>query len=350
MGMAEMPGRVMLFPEVVDRSSDPRAYGERCYDFLARVTQWPEMEAARKRMEAWYSHLSDERQVKLRRTMSEGTEPQFAASFFELLLHEFILASDYYCADDPEPREGERVPDFVVMAPGGTRVFILEATVATDKSDSARSRERLAAPVLDGLNAIPAPHISLAVRELVLKTDAPPALAELKAFVAARLAGVRNRDGAGPGTTWTYEDENLRVQLSPVWLRRKTRKTNIGMLPVQCRWGGAEASIQRKLEKKATRYGALDAPFVVAANVTSEWAGGLEEVTQVLLGITETRLQRGVDCDWLRQSAHDSFWYAHGKPRHRGVSAVLATSVYPWSVPRAHLRLYHNPWADQPLP
>jgi hypothetical protein len=41
-------------------------------------------------------------------------------------------------------------------------------------------------------------------------------------------------------------------------------------------------------------------------------------------------------------------WTSQEGPRYTRVSAVLlATQLSPWNIPRANLRLYHNPWAQK---
>ena len=79
------------------------------------------------------------------------------------------------------------------------------------------------------------------------------------------------------------------------------------------------------LKRKASRYGALDLPLVVAVNSPQDEAG-------------------------LRR-ALDTLWHGPRGPQRRTLSAVLVVDqACPWTFREGRIRLVRNPWAEIPLP
>lgn len=339
-----------LFPAVNNYSSEKKPNNERRYDFFTRVCDWPDMEAARDRLELWFSHLPDKERALTRQAMSQGSDDQFDACFFELFLHELLLVSGCKPELHPPLAGRKKAPDFSVRSAGGSE-FLMEATVVTDKPNDERSKEKLQGQILDMLDSLPSPHMSFAIGELAVKSAQPPSLRNMREFVMKQIAAAPDDAASLQDAIWKYEDARVKLEIRPIPHNQKTWNSNVGIGPAKSRWGGPEAAIAAKLRKKATRYGKLQKPFVVAVNVVSEWTNNLTCVTRTLLGVPEEILLRAEGTSaYRRHLESESFWYKNRAPQHRTVSAVLATRMFPWSVLRAPLRLYHNPHARYPLP
>ncbi len=339
-----------LFPEVDNCSSEPRAYNESRYDFFSRVCDRLDMEDARDRLELWFSHLTRKERTRIRQAMSRGSDAHFDACFFELFLHEFLLASG--CKPEIHTsRDGQtRTPDFDVSSATGAE-FLTEAVVVTDKPNAERSREKLQGQILDMLNSLSSPYISFAISELVVKSSQLPSLRNLKEFVMSQIAAASDGTEFLRDATWKYEDKRVKLVVRPIFHNEETWSSNVRSGPVKVRWGGPETAIAAKLKKKATWYGKIEKPFVIAVNIVSEWTNSLESVTGTLLGIPEELILQAEGVSAMQEHLDsESFWYKDGVPQHRTVSAVLATRMFPWSVLRASVRLYHNPHARYPLP
>ncbi|HMA51787.1 MAG TPA: hypothetical protein VKP60_18640 [Magnetospirillaceae bacterium] len=85
------------------------------------------------------------------------------------------------------------------------------------------------------------------------------------------------------------------------------------------------ADLHGVLKRKASRYGALDLPLVVAV-ASSEDEAGLTRALKEL-------------------------WHGPRGPQRRILSAVLAFGpVDPWRFRESRIRLIRNPWAEIPLP
>ena len=87
----------------------------------------------------------------------------------------------------------------------------------------------------------------------------------------------------------------------------------------------AQGDLHAVLKRKASRYGALDLPLVVAVNCPDDEAG----------------LRRALDDLWLGPRG----------PQRRTLSAVLAVEqADPWTFRDSRLRLLRHPAAEHPLP
>jgi hypothetical protein len=88
--------------------------------------------------------------------------------------------------------------------------------------------------------------------------------------------------------------------------------------------------LKKSVDSKATKYGDLDRPFVIAVN--AKWGTGRDVVAKALFGSKEF-------CD-----ESDGVW---NTTRNTRLSGVLVTTVVPWSIHCAPLCLYHNSFAKR---
>jgi hypothetical protein len=119
-------------------------------------------------------------------------------------------------------------------------------------------------------------------------------------------------------------------------------------------WVQPRLRIRDAVIGKASQYGDLDLPYVVAVNVMSDHADE-EAVVDALFGPLATipAIGEGDEHEFTRLP--DGVWNSEGKrpgePNHTRVSAVLSTErLTPWSVGQQRARLIINPWATKTLP
>jgi hypothetical protein len=122
----------------------------------------------------------------------------------------------------------------------------------------------------------------------------------------------------------------------------------IGMYPDEGGVFDPRSEVLPTLKKKASRYGQLDRPYVIAVlcdNVTTTDA----DIEAALYGRMTVNFARvgGRTHYWGARRSLDGLWQPG---RGRRVSAVLtATELKPWTMPRVVPRLWTNPWATKPL-
>lgn len=220
--------------------------------------------------------------------------------------------------------------------------------------------------VYDVLNKrIHSPHFFLWLEVEGTPATPPPAgrmasfldacLAELDPDEIARLYEAGGFDVL---LRWRFEHAGWTIEFRPIPKKSEARGRP-GVRPIGGQSTGAQwvkadhrIPIRDAITKKAGRYGEFDLPYVVAVNVL-ELADEID-VMEALFGKERFIIvcSQGGPPDVVHTSMSrlpDGAWTGRAGPRYKRVSAaLLATRLSTWSIPRAKLRLYHNPWAQRP--
>jgi hypothetical protein len=104
----------------------PREHGESQFAFLDRSGR-PPFEAARRRIDDWYSRLCDGLKEGVRQRLRGEDDQHFDAAFWELYLHELFTRLGYEISCEPTLPNGRKI-DFLLRR--GDAAFYLEATAA----------------------------------------------------------------------------------------------------------------------------------------------------------------------------------------------------------------------------
>jgi hypothetical protein len=128
-------------------------------------------------------------------------------------------------------------------------------------------------------------------------------------------------------------------------------KRSIGGRMFDASWVQPQLPIREAVIGKATRYGDLDLPYVVAVNAMSDYAEEENAIDALFgsLAIIVRRIGAGYEDEPTR--VPNGAWNGRGGPINTRVSAVLSTErLTPWSVGQRQARLIVNPWAQKPIP
>lgn len=109
-------------------------------------------------------------------------------------------------------------------------------------------------------------------------------------------------------------------------------------------------AIKGAIERKASRYGDLEKPYIIAVNSLSEFAGD-DSVGTALFGMEAAACYRvGDDLHWREYRNRDGVWHGPCGAQNTRVSAVLSVGrLSPWNLACRRMRLTFNPWARHPL-
>jgi hypothetical protein len=341
-----------LFGTQSRKDQTPGRHAEGTYEFLERSGR-PNSAAVRQLLEAWFKAYPLGHQPELRARFIAD----FHAAFFELLLHAFFIAHGFKAVPHPDIPNTDKHPDFLITK-GACRCY-LEGTIARDLSDKDAARSAVRAVLLDAINGVTSPNFFLALREFSIVPGKQPAARRLKAFLEKELPLI-NPDAADvadyrsfedlPALAYTDETVTVQIGLIPKSLetRGRTGIRPIGTYPVQVRWGGSENLIRDAVNGKATRYGELGLPYVVAVNCISAWGIEDDDIVKALFGTEgfEFMLRPGTP---VTSCNHYGAFIGPSGPWNRRVSAVIVGTLYPWSMSRARFELYHNLWGRKSL-
>jgi len=350
-----------LFDEIEREGYKAAQYAESNFSYLNRTTRI-EFDRIRHELEEWFSHYPASGQAELRARFRSDINSQQHAAFFELFLHELLVKLGCRVTLHPSATDGAKTPDFLAESSSGER-FYIEATLATGKSAAEAGALARMNTVYDVLNrSVDSPNFFLWLVLEGAPATQPPAK-KLASFVNARLAELDpdeitrlyESEGIDAVPRWHFEHEGWRIEFRPIpkkpEARGKPGVRPIGMQSFEIRWVDHRTAIRDAIIKKSGRYGVLDLPYIIAVNALEpideidimEALFGKEQFT---VAFSQNEPLEPVRSEMSRLP--DGAWTSPYGPRYTRVSGVLlATRLSSWNVPRANLRLYHNPWAQR---
>lgn len=302
-------------------------------------------------LETWFAAYPSQHREQLRRRF---VADDFDSAFFELLLHALLQRVRYTVEVEPPLPTGVR-PDF--RASSVASQFLLEAAVVTDQSRDERKRERQHNMVYDAIDDLASTDYFFDLIKVDLKGHQQPSGNRIREFLAQKSAESDYEDMCKRAENdtlprWEFEDEKALIVIRPIpkhEARGNPDVRPIGMYPTKTRWGGTKVAVRKRLGEKAKKFKGDNGPLILAVNVLSPWGFDWDDAVEVLFGT----VRRMVDVDtreWTTSRARDGFLYGPNEPRNTRVSAVLLTSILPWSIARSRVDLVHNPRATYPIP
>jgi hypothetical protein len=310
-------------------------------------------EASRVRQleEDWLARYPAHHRDSLIARLRSSIDDQHRGAFFELLVHELLLARGHRVLEiEPKPAHTSKSPDFLVQAKEGHRLY-LECVLATGRSQKEVAEQARLNQALATIDRTPSPRhfLNLAVHGV---PTAPISIKEMRKAVRAWIAGLPDDDSAIAAAPFRYQEHGVTIFLRAFWRRHPNRATRaIGARIFPARVVTVDDDVRGALEKKASRYGALDHPYVVAVNAVSMFAHN-DAIIDALLGSPYTEVEETVGGFTQRERRKpDGVWYGPSGARRKGLSAVFSTEgIEPWNFARRFGRLIRNPSATAPLP
>jgi hypothetical protein len=353
----------MLFDITQRTDSRPAQYSEPRFTFLNRSAR-PGAEDVRSLMETWFAKYPQAHQAQLKRRLRSADNRDFDSAFLELYLHELACRLGYSVEVHRRATDDSlRTPDFLLTSPDG-QLSYLEAIVATNLSQEERGAASRANEVYDAINEIESPNFFLWLQVRGSPSTAVPRR-NLKRTLTAFL---RSQDpdechrlfkegGLDHLPRLSFSHGGWEIDFFPIAksprLRGKPGVRPIGAQLFEAEMVDDRSAIRDAIVEKATRYGNLGQPYVIAVNAVTQLLDNID-IGEALFG-KETFVFRRDDATSsgkaepeLRRLG-DGAWTSPLGSRYTRVSAVLiVSSLAPWTVADAQPRLYHNPWAKRP--
>ncbi|MBE7518381.1 MAG: hypothetical protein HS107_03960 [Thermoflexaceae bacterium] len=349
-----------VFDEL-DRPADDdgKLHAEPDFAYLNRSGR-AEMTDARALVEEWFARYPPDHQSQLRSRL-RGDDIAFDSAFFELYLHELLLALGHIATVEPPAGTKGKAPDFLAESRGAAS-FYLEACVVSAKSKDEVAAERRANQVYDQLDKLVSPDFFIGV-EVREHPKSPPPGQAIRRFLAQQIEDASweqvnaaiDRRGLEAAPRWHFSDQSWTVDFFPIPKnadeRGKPETRPVGLWFYDARTLSDVDDIRAAVVRKAGKYGDLRAPFVVAVNLLSGFSDE-NIVLKSLLGRTRYTIPRpdkGITGGWDR--APDGVWTSPRGPRYTRLSGVLVVHhARPWSVRTSKLWYCPNPWAATPFP
>jgi hypothetical protein len=340
----------LVFDDIARDLAGPMAADETQFGYLNRSNR-DEAEKVRELIEAWLEAYPAEHRKSLVGRLRSQTDEEHVSAVFELLLHALLLWTGHtIVAIEPELGHTPNRPDFLVAAPDGAQ-FYLEAVTVTGKSKAEVGQERLLSTAVRAIERAAAPNHFLDLHKQG-KPNSPISGKKLRRLLAAWIGGLPEGEAAKDVAPFVYAEHGVTftVRAFPRLKPAEPGDNPIGISSGEAVWIAPGRDVRGSLEHKASRYGDLDLPFVVAVNVLGHNAE--DHLADALFGspIAVARPLSDGQVEWVMDRERDGVWRGPRGARKTGLSAVLAFSrLDAWNFAGRPVRLWRNPWGSRPL-
>ena len=341
-----------LFDQLYRTQGDTKQRSESMLDSLNDSTR-REITEIRDRLQSWFERLPAEARRDIRHRIRGDNDHARQGVVFELLIHELLVRLDCRVEVHPKIPSTQSRPDFLVRH--GNSAFYVEATVVDPKGSLSASRP-LEDDVVAKINEMKSPHFCIFARvegelsrALSRRQVIEPFASLLTNHDPDDVQGLIDRGGpnAAPSAKIECGTWSLHGWLVPLGLKHRGdgRPKTIVIGPARGGTIDSSTPVQRAIQKKAKKYGHLDAPLVVAVNAKDAFFDEDDE-TQALFGKEQVIFTRDrPDLPVKLTHKADGVWIKGGyKPRYTRLAAVLMfRNISPFNLCKAPSCLYVNP-------
>jgi hypothetical protein len=342
-----------IFDDIARENDQPRQEGEPLFSYLNKSCR-PEAERVRALVDEWIGEYPGSHREALVARLRSDIDDQHQSAFFELFLHHFLCTRGCKIIEiEPKLEHTDKSPDFLVETSTGER-FYLEAVLASGRSNQETAAYARLNTALAAIDNVPSPDNFLSLTTEGLPS-APLSLKKLKRGVQSWIAGLPAGTAAKDAAAFKYEEHGCSIELRAL-PRSKSEEDSraVGVRKFPVTQITPHQEIRPGLKKKASRYGKLDLPYVIAIDCLSMYHRE-EGVIDALLGepyVEFTRMADGTLKEEHRRRP-DGIWYGppNGQPQNTRLSAVLAFfRIDAWNFVTKTGLLVPNPWAAMPIP
>ena len=350
-----------VFDEIKRADISAAKYTDPQFDYLNRSARQP-AQIIRQTIDTWIMDYPAEGSGELCARFRSNDDTAFFSAYFELYLNALLKKLGCNTTIHPLLGNGSKRPDFQVMEPNGYRWF-LEATLAKGQSNEEKAAEARKNVVFDSIEKLESNDFFIGMD---LKGDpktSPPGK-RIRQFLNEQLQGLNpdelekqlQNGGYDAMPRWAFEHEGWRISFYPIpkskRLRNDPESGSIGITFHGARWIDTSSSLKKSIKKKASRYGELENPYVIAIN-SMGLAVNRDSVLDALFGklkyvfkVTENGPQGEPE---TKRDLDGALIYKNG-PINTRISAVLVGfNIHPWNRTESNLILFHNPYAQQKI-
>jgi hypothetical protein len=341
---------VKLFDDKPRDHLAPKENGEHPFDYSDRSGR-PEAAKVREFLEKAFSYYPPDRQAELvARLRSEG----YRSGSFELILHELLRRRDLPLQIEAPKTGTAKRPDFLVGT--GADSFYLEAILATEESPEHVAERKRFGVLVDVVNRMQSDNFFVGFEVESWGAGQPSAKA-ITSYLTFKLGGldadddsVWNSPEGFESPVWVWEDQGWRIVFRPmpkkVEARGRPGRRAVGMILDGLRAMSTDEAIRDAVAKKATKYGPMDRPYVVAVNVLT-WPLDEIDCIEALFGTFDSVESVPGRSDRFLRKPNGVL-----RPdKNTRVSAVaFFEDVEPWTAAKRDAVVVHNRFAERPLP
>jgi len=335
---------------------EPKGHDMKTFDYLS-MSGKPSANEERTLLERWFSIYPEQERSELRRRM-ESKEQEFYSAFFELFLYASLKQMGAAVQIHPDVSdEILKHPDFLVCLPSGYE-FYLEAVVASGQSDEERSAVNAKNAFYASLDRkLQSPDYFWSVTIHSQGKSSPSAkqvvhgLREYQKTLNIRdVITEFEEKGFDTPCRYVWNHDGWLVHFVPIPkaedARGKPESRPLGSFhmpkAICC---DDDEDIRTSVKFKIKHHGEVDKPYMIAVAATGDFAEQ-EDFMNAIYGtvVYEMNTKTGEGRN-VRQG--DGVWSGDDGPKNNHLVAVLgAWKLFPYSIPRANVVIFENPYID----
>jgi hypothetical protein len=344
----------MLFPEISRTRIESLRRGERQFDFYNACAR-PGYDDFRALVNGWLSQMPEADRAELVARMSRGGDRAFQAGLVELVVHALLKKLNDKIVIHPTVPGTNKRPDFSLeTAEGQTLCYVEVTTINPPALDDAEANRET--PIYNAIDHINLPPGCILRYELIhAGTDSPPlgeSIQSVKSWVDESCKQAKESPVAKRFSTtgWEIELELFAVESN------KSYEHAIGIAQGGVGWIAPHIDLREALKRKASRYGVMDAPYLIVVADSKGQIVGSDSIqttlTEAVLGDEVVQWRQGESTGKLTH-ANNGFWRGRDAARNAHVSAAMLfpdPGLWPLRSEKHQPTLAINPWASHPLP
>lgn len=340
-----------VFDEVIRSEVRPMAANERQFTYL-NTSARPEAARVRAKIDEWFGRYPIGSAESLRARIRSVLDKQHNSAIFELIIHEMLLKTGHIVESvEPKLEHTSKSPDFMVRSQDGARFFI-EAVVDAGVSDRESANSARLNDVINCIDQIHSPYHYLGV-QFQGELDRPLRQRELKSAITDWLSCAGSTLSAlNQIEPLEFEANGLTVTINAFPRPKPAPGARaIGAILPEAKWTSVGGGIKNTLKSKASRYGDLGLPYLVAINSCGLGVSD-DNLTAALFGSIAYKISPTHDGKFTGEPYRedDCLWLKSGKPQNKRMSAVLFfEGVSAWNIATQRALLVKNPWARYPM-
>lgn len=351
---ANLSDSITLFDKKERTLQGPADYNTDIYSYYNDSAR-PDVGHVRDQLESWFAKYPQDEKEELK----SRVKATFNSAIFELFIFALFTELGYSLKIHPVIAGTTKRPDY--LAKKGNDLFYIEVKFMTMLSQNEQSLERRKNAVLDAIDKIDASNFLLKLEDISFKDNSQPSGKEIIRHFNKEISAYAPDDyterlllhGFDGMPEVIYEDDKIKIStklLPKSPLHRGTNSRSIGAHPTVTQIGNDSEDIKGSLETKATRYGTLNAPYIICLNKQSVGLD-LTEVQEALYGSLQISWSDNPNNrEEKLKFTGNGFFGSKSNPKFTRVSGVYITNANTANLgTTAEHAFRHNPFAKYPI-
>lgn len=311
-------------------------------------------------MNTWIKHYPRNHRKHLIQRIRTSNDLKFRSSFFELYLNELLLKLGYEVEVHPEIKSKRIHPDFLVKSDGDS-LFYLEAKTTKGSHEDTAAEKRVNI-VYDSLDKLYSPNFFIGVQVRGSPNSSPPGKKwriylekELRELDPDILGGILKNEGLEALPNWTRKHDGWEVEFKPIPKSPKARGEK-DLRPLGFRMTGFQLvkdneTISKAVNEKATKYGNLGIPYIIAINILSDFCDDLAVMDGLFgqEGFSAFMTEKGEPIEKRARKPNGAWRGKQGWQNTRASAVLINKNLRAGNVARVNPVLWHHPFAKYPL-